>query len=58
MLLCIDVIAATDVIGRQSRGQMQPIENTLLGKRSDDETSANAEFSGIERKRNYYDSEI
>jgi hypothetical protein len=51
-MLRIDVIAATDVIGKQSRGQMQPIENTLLGKRSDDETSASAELSGIEKKRN------
>jgi hypothetical protein len=57
-MLCIDVIAATDVIRLQSGGQMQTIENTLLGKRTDDETSASAEFSGIEKKRNYYDSEI
>jgi hypothetical protein len=51
-MLCVDVIAATDVIGEQSRGQMQPIENMLLGKQLDDEISASAEFSGIEKKRN------
>jgi hypothetical protein len=33
-----------------SRGHMEPIENRRLEATSDDETSANAEFSGIEKE--------
>jgi hypothetical protein len=33
-----------------SRGHMEPVENRRLEATSDDETSANAEFSGIEKE--------
>ena len=33
-----------------SRGHMEPIENRQLEATSDDETSANADFSGVERR--------
>jgi hypothetical protein len=49
---------ATDVRWVQSRGHMQPIENRRLERRSDDEISANAEFSGVRKGGTYYYSEI
>jgi hypothetical protein len=49
-MLCIAASRPLTQMEVHSRGHMEPIENRRLEATSDDETSANADFSGVKRR--------